>query len=171
MDAAPTPLEWLVAGILAAGFVITVIVQLPGRWADRLREVDVFGLLPGWNFFAPNPGRVDYHLLFRDELPNGARTPWREIPLTRDRRWFHAFWNPERRLKKTVFDAAGAIAVELRAGSPDVRLSVGYLHLMNFVTAYRRVYPFRSTQFLLMVSTPAHDTEPLEIIMSHPHAP
>lgn len=164
-----SPLEVAAIALLVGFFGLTVVCQVEGRWAEALRQRDMFGLFPGWNFFAPRPGSVDFHLLYRDELPGGALTDWREIPLTHQRRWHDWIWNPERRLKKVVFDAFTALAqvVTLEA---DVRLSVPYLVLLTYVTAYPRLYAFERTQFLLMMSTPDRPgSEPVEVVLSDRH--
>lgn len=164
-----SPVEFTAIFALASFFALTVLSQTGGRAALFLRDRDMFGLFPGWNFFAPDPGRVDFHLLFRDELPSGVVTSWREIPLTSGRRWHDWLWNPERRLKKVVFDAFAGLSqvVALRA---DVRLSIPYLVLLNCVSAYPRIYAFERTQFLVMMSTPAEpDEEPVEVVLSDRH--
>lgn len=69
----------------------------------RLRSA--FHFVPIWNFFAPNPGRWDYHLLYRDRLGDGTLTEWREaeeLTRTPDRRKWG--WNPELVRMKAVVD-------------------------------------------------------------------
>lgn len=165
----PTPGELAALLALAVFFGLTVVCQVDGRWAAALRHHDMFGLFPGWNFFAPRPGSMDFHLLFRDELPGGGITPWREIPITQGRRWHDWLWNPERRLKKVVFDSFSALT-QVVTQKADVRLSVPYLVLLNYVSNYPRLYPATKTQFMLMMSTPADpDQEPVEVIVSDRH--
>lgn len=155
---------------LAALFLLTVATQFDNRFSLFLRRRDFFGILPQWNFFAPTPGTVDYYLLFRDELADGSVTPWREIPLTADRRWHHWAWHPERRLKKALFDAVTHVAIHVRSGLTDVRLTVAYLVLLNFVAEYPRLYRFEKTQFLVMMSSAEDaDGEPSEVMLSELH--
>ncbi|MFN0051095.1 MAG: hypothetical protein ACKV0T_02830 [Planctomycetales bacterium] len=155
--------------LLVAFFLMTVLCQMDSLWASHVRSWDLVGLIPGWSFFAPNPGRVDFHLLFRDELPGGAVTNWQEIPLAEHRRWHDFLWNPQRRLKKVLFDSFGTLSRDLLRGS-NLQLSVPYLVLLSYVAQYPRLYPCVRTQFALMVSSPADpDAEPVEILMSERH--
>jgi hypothetical protein len=97
-------------------------------------------------------------------------TTWTEIPVTHTRRWSDCLWNPERRLKKVVFDAFSSLTQVVKVDA-DVRLSVAYLVLLTYVSGYPRLYAFEKTQFLLMMSTPAEpDKEPVEIILSARHS-
>jgi hypothetical protein len=155
--------------VVVVFFVLTIVCQIDGRWAEALRHRDMFGMFPGWNFFAPRPGCMDFHLLYRDELPGGQVTAWREIPLAEERRWHDWLWNPERRLKKVVFDAFSSLTqvVKLEA---DVRLSIAYLVLLTYVTGYPRLYIFERTQFLLMMSVPTEpNREPMDVVLSDRH--
>jgi hypothetical protein len=150
-------------------FGLTVVCQIDGRLTSFFRSHDLFGLIPGWGFFAPNPGRFDFHLLYRDELPVGTVTNWREIPVTGGRRWHDWLWNPERRLKKVLFDAFTSLSQVEKFGA-DAQLSVPYLLLLSYVSCYPRVYQCQKTQFLLMISLPSEpEREPVELVMSERH--
>lgn len=90
--------------IFALWAVASVAVLVP-RFTQWMREHDVAGLLPEWKFFAPIPGRGDFYLLYRD-LYAESITDWTEIDLGGERRWWNCFWNPRRRERKALFDAA-----------------------------------------------------------------
>lgn len=161
--------EQAAISLLAALFLIAVAGQTQGQLVAWLRHWDLFELVPAWNFFAPRPGRFDYHLLFRDEVAAGW-TGWREVRLYGERCWFDCLWNRRRRLKKAVFDATGAIQTEAGRGNADPRLTIPYLLLLMVVSGLARTYPASRTQFLVMISTASTpEQEPEEIIRSDQH--
>jgi hypothetical protein len=166
----PSPAEWICLGLLGGFLLLSAVCQVRSPVEDRIRQFDLFGWLPFWNFFAPRPGTLDFHLLYRDQISDGTITIWREIPLTHDRRWWNIFWNPGRREKKALFDAAlGIRRYSARTGG-DVRISVPYILLLTYVSGLRRIYPVEKTQFLVMASTPAEPhVDPQVLILSEMH--
>lgn len=165
-----TAAEWAAVAFLCLLFVLTALCQVPWSGRDRLRALDLFGLIPFWNFFAPRPGTWDFHLLYRDQLTDGSITPWREILLTAERRWWHALWHPHRRLKKALFDAGIGLWAYPKVEGRDLRISVPYLELLTYVSGLPRLYAATKTQFLVMASSLAHpDIEPVELVRSDMH--
>lgn len=60
---------------------------------------------PNWNFFAPYPGKWDYHLLYRDKRGDGSLTEWRETnELTETPHRFKWGWNPQMFRMKALVD-------------------------------------------------------------------
>lgn len=59
----------------------TIANQFHSWCPDWLKAADVFGLIPVWTFFAPNPGMTDYYLLYQDRLPAGSFDNWRRVEL------------------------------------------------------------------------------------------
>ncbi len=162
--------EWLGVGLLATVFVISAACQVRWPVEDRIRHWDVIGLLPYWNFFAPRPGVLDFHLLYRDEVADEQLTSWIEVRLMQERSWHDALWNPTRRSKKALLDAVAGIKRFVDAAPDgDARLSVPYLLLLTYVSAIPRGYAASKTQFLVMASTPASDAEPETLLMSELH--
>lgn len=147
-------LDGAAIGVMAAWFLASVLGQLPLRLTARLRRWDLCGLIPYWNFFAPRPGTSDFHLLYRDRLPDGTVTPWTEVPLCDSRRWWHVAWNPVKREKKALFDVAVQLLKEaLEAPRTELlQVSVPYLVLLSFVSALPRAVAATGTQFLVMLS-------------------
>ena len=82
---------------------------------EFLRQHDFFGLVPEWKFFAPIPGRGDFHLLFRDFFPQGT-TDGPQLDIGGPRRWWNFLWHPHRREKKAAFDAARESRASRRQG-------------------------------------------------------
>lgn len=171
MSIPATPAEGAALLILALFLILSAASQVRTPVENRLRTLDLFNWLPFWNFFAPRPGTLDFHLLYRDQLPDGVLTSWREIPLGQQRRWHDFLWNPRRRLKKALFDAAGGIKRKsAREDGPDVRITVPYLLLLTYVSGLPRIYPAVKTQFLVMASTPAAaESEPVVLLYSDLH--
>jgi hypothetical protein len=90
------------------------------RWCPAwLRAVDIFGLVPIWTFFAPNPGMTDYYLLYRDRLADGSFDNWREVDLKQSENGVRlALWNPTKRRHKALTDMV-SVLIRL-AHSPSV---------------------------------------------------
>ena len=146
-------LDYVAAGLILAWLLLSVIGQMPCELTQRLRALDMAGLIPNWSFFAPIPGTCDYFLLYRDELTDRSLTDWREITLCDDRQPLHIVWNPRKREKKALFDLTTALVREARTDAIDaVQLSVPYLILITYISSLPRAYPTRSTQFLLMMT-------------------
>lgn len=131
-----------------------------------LRKINALHILPIWTFFAPRPGMSDTHILFRDKLPDGHATRWEEVALVEPRRPFHSVWNPLKRLDKVAVDAISDVkTVKNRGDSRDVapetlqqhvKLSKGYLVLMNIAFSYPKLDPAaQARQFVVVESN--HD--------------
>ena len=54
----------------------TLFTQLPGNGFGRVREVDLFAVVPSWRFFAPRPATTDYHLFCRGSDSSGRHSAW-----------------------------------------------------------------------------------------------
>lgn len=173
------------ATVLVSWFSISVICQIPReieKWeATRLerwiRTRDVCGFIPSWHFFAPTPATDDLHLLYRDRLPGGNITRWREIPPGAPPKWFGPVWNPRRRQNKALIDISVELAktgVSLAGDAAGMQLSLAYIATLNFVSSLPRDYCADGTQFLIMRSkgvgedvdhhviflSPMHSSEP-----------
>ena len=119
-----------------------------------MKFYDIVGLIPAYNFFAPTPGTLDYHILVRDQSPEGLISPWRELPYLPSAGG--AFlWNPGRRHNKAIFDVMKDLAAwikELGAENASIYISTPYLTLLNYVSTLPRTDPAIRTQFMLMSS-------------------
>ena len=126
--------------LTAAPFVLwgaATVAQQFDRGNRFIRALDPTGLIvPDWRFFAPRPASHEYHLLYRDVMPDGAMTGWNEIDVGTDRSLRHLLWAPHRRLEKGLFDATTElIRVVEEVRDPAVtRLSAAYLALLTMVT-------------------------------------
>ena len=130
-------LHTVVALILLAWFVLSVINQFQFPWFNRVIASDLFSLIPYWTFFAPSPGRTDYHLIYRDRLPDGSITDWIEVDITQSRNFISFVWNPGKRSRKVLSDVAQSVARLVRLDprlADTVVISYQYLLILNYLT-------------------------------------
>lgn len=86
--------EWIVVGLLAVWFGVTVAYQIfLRRLVPVMVRWDVFRVVPSWNLYSGIPKAR--RLYFRDRDVAGRIGEWREIPLHRSRRAARAVFNPD----------------------------------------------------------------------------
>ena len=97
----------LIITFLAIWLLLTLIYQFPIPSLEKyIVSRTIVGVIPKWNFFAPTPGIVNFHLFYRDQLDNGSIGNWREVRFSSQKKsYFRALWNPKKRLNKAKFDA------------------------------------------------------------------
>lgn len=104
-----SPADGAVALFFALWLGLCVASQFSTDRINALKRFDVLQILPIWTFFAPNPGRSDYHVIGRDRLHDGTLTPWRDVlPIPRQDA-MSPFWNPRKRRTKVVVDAVATL--------------------------------------------------------------
>ncbi|WP_329410292.1 hypothetical protein OG563_47030 [Nocardia vinacea] len=150
-----------VAAGLAAWFLATALSQHPHPMFQRLRQADPTALLiPNWRFFAPEPARSDFHVLYRLDT-TGSTTAWTDIPAAAPRIWRETVWFPRRRHDKALFDICADI-LDTVANHPAVatRTSAYTLlreHVRRAITTNHPDGPPCGFQFLIATDT-GHDT-------------
>jgi hypothetical protein len=114
--------------------------------------VNVFGLIPTWTFFAPNPGMTDYHLLYRDRLADGSFDNWRQVELKGSENGCRlALWNPTKRKHKALSDTVSAlIGLSKHRASDALIVTVPYVLILNFVTSRPHSLGTTATQFMVL---------------------
>jgi hypothetical protein len=178
--------------LLATWFALSVLGQIgvrnPSSRFQRIRRWDWFGLIPIWTFFAPRPSWTDYHLLYRDRLMDGNLTPWTEVVLIEQRRWWHIVWNPGKHERKALIDfvrtftrevgrlknkivqtdleLSGCTAAQLPA---SIFMSSPYIALLHVVCHLPRLSKAHSTQFLIMKMDAVDSGDPSALILSAFH--
>lgn len=168
-------LDVLLVGALAILFIVSAAQQVfSGRWVKWMKNRDVFALIPIWSFFAPNPGRTDYHLLFRDQLVSGEWCPWREISQG-PRTALRSVWNPGKRRAKGLTDHISSLMRSLNGVELEPIVMVlhpSYLTLLRWVTMQASDPRSRSRQFLVAQTSgfgvESSDPEILFISLAHP---
>jgi hypothetical protein len=143
--------ESVAVGLFALWLLLSAAVLFP-KLSPIIRRADWLCLVPEWKFFAPNPGRHDFHLLYRDQFRDGTLTEWTEVSPTGKRRWWHFLWNPAKRGNKALFDTVSQLFDHVRAGDKTLEVSIPYLTLLNYVSSLPRTTSPVFTQFLLMCS-------------------
>lgn len=120
--------ESIIASVLALWFLLTIFCQFRyTKFSAYIRHtIDVFGLIPLWTFFAPNPGKSDYHLLYRDKIDEETNGEWEEMDITEERSFWSWCWNPDKRDKKILAD----VIQSLIASIPQYKSDKGYDLLM-----------------------------------------
>jgi hypothetical protein len=125
--------------ILGLWFLASIVNQCRFRWWTQISRFDTFNLLPAWSFFAPNPGRHDFHILYRDGIRD-ENSAWTEIAFASslDIRW-RWLWNPSRYADKAVNDLInGFFQILSREGGEELRavmVSSIYISLLQLVMA------------------------------------
>ncbi|MGB9308593.1 MAG: hypothetical protein WCB92_34365 [Mycobacterium sp.] len=138
-----------IATVFVVWLLASVLVYLPH--ADRvIRRHDHLLLIPNWQFFAPIPARHDCHFLYQDKYADGTLSQWTEVRIDGRRRWFNLAWNPDKRLRKALFDIEQQMIEHLAADDKGIEVSVPYLTLLNYVSRLQRTTPPRFTRFLMM---------------------
>lgn len=138
--------------IYVVWFAATIANQFHSRCPVWLRAVNIFGLIPIWTFFAPNPGMTDYYLLYRDRLPDGSFDNWKKIELKSSENGFRlALWNPTKRKHKALSDLVSAVAEFVKDhGAEAVFVSVPYILILNFITSRPHSLGTDGTQFMIL---------------------
>lgn len=162
----------VVITILALWFLLSALAQLKLGASKSLKNYDAFSLLPNWSFFAPRPGTVDYHLLFRDCVSSDECEKWQEIVLSDPRTPLAAVWNPGKRCKKALSDNVRVLVQFSKRGSIEgISLTVPYLATLNYITAIPRDRSITKTQFMILRSYGFHfNKSPDLILVSDLHA-
>jgi hypothetical protein len=130
----------------------TIANQFHSWGATWLRAVDIFGLIPIWTFFAPNPGMSDYYLLYRDRLPDGSFDNWRKIELKESENGFRlALWNPTKRKHKALSDIVSSLVSLAKDGRTEALIvTVPYILILNFITSRPHSLGTNGTQFMVL---------------------
>jgi hypothetical protein len=132
---------------------VTLVKQFRTRWARAVGRHDPFSLVPLWTFFAPNPGRSDLHLLFRDRLGDGTLSDWIELESAQARRLRSSVWHPEKHRTKAVHDAVSSIGMlRARHVGPEIMASGAYLMLLSLVCAANGLPDARQRQFVVVAT-------------------
>lgn len=159
-----TALSVLVVAVVVSWTLITVLNHLEGarRLVRPLTSYDICAAIPIWTFFAPNPGRTDVYLLYRDRDAEGQITAWRDIAFERRRAWW-CLWNPSRRIGKGVVDVTTDLTSDTEYAARALVnkkkvVEFPYVLLLNYVC--RQPADFRAGMRQFAVArTQGHGTE------------
>lgn len=145
------PSGLLILVFLICWFLISIPNQLTNRYGAWVQKINTYGFIPGWTFFAPTPGTLDYRLIYRDVLEDGTTGAWEEVDWCRPRLLLDAVWHPRRYKTKLIIDAINGLALVLAAMKKEgidveqeqqgLILSTPYVILLNIVMGIPRQSP------------------------------
>lgn len=150
-------------------FLLTIINQLNYRWVQKVKNYDVFHLLPRWTFFAPNPGVSDYHFVYRYKNGSNDVSAFTEMPLYDSRTISSAIWNSNKRVKKALSDLVMDLnrqCSSLELTEHNVKISFSYIALLNFLSNIPKDSDVTSMQFAILKSEGFIDETKPEIVIS-----
>ena len=146
--------------VFGAWFCASLAVYIPGL-KEAIRWLDQMYLIPEWRFFAPNPGRHDFYLLYRDWTVEGEARPWVQLLQEPSRHLSQAVWNPSKREHKAVLDIVSALGAHLAAEPETISLSIPYLSIVNYISeSLIHSEDVKSTQFMVMQSAGSVERAP-----------
>jgi len=154
----------LLCGFVVMWLMVTAFSHIPPFqfWVSRF---DQFHLIPRWNFFAPNPGDKDYHLVVRHRCLDGRLTEWQNVPLYVPRPKLACLWHPQKRAAKVLNDAVQSIRFLYRhEGVSDSGLPFSLPYLLLLRTVCRLAPPADDAtelQFAIIESTGHDETRAL----------
>jgi len=171
-----------VLAFLTLWFLISIPHQFTNGFGRRIKKLNIFGLIPGWTFFAPNPGISDYRFVFRDIFSEG-HSEWKEVEWCRCRRLVDALWHPQRHRTKLIVDCVSAfvltvqemrklgLATETEGDTPAWIVAVPYMALLNVTVSMPRASAdVRARQFAIIEQKPSEPSgKPRLIVCSAPH--
>jgi hypothetical protein len=106
----------------------------------------------------------DFHFLYRTVDLHGAVSRWSEVVLAGARRWHCFVWNPERRLRKSLFDMIVSLSRHVSVSSQLALISVPYISLL-LIAESRAVSPtVRFVQFTILVKSKSRLDEPATVL-------
>lgn len=108
-------LEFSVVSMLASWLVATLGCQVSTQLHQRISALDPFSSgIPNWRFFAPNPARHDFRVVYRCLYVDETQSEWIDAGGWWSRKVAHSFWFPDRRAGKSINDACSGMQ---RAGT------------------------------------------------------
>ena len=143
------------------------------KWfRNFVAKMDLFGLLPNWTFFAPNPGVSDYFLLYRVKFSDGKISEYKNISL-RNKRIVNAIWNPYKRRQKALNDFVQELRSyinEIHSNGRDpatIKISHGYIALLHYCSALcHSINNKDSIQFTILESFGHFETQKPKLVLN-----
>jgi hypothetical protein len=162
-------LEWSIVLLFGCWSLLSLLLQVP-KLNRRIRQYDIFLLIPEWKFFAPQPGQHDFSLLYRDIDREENYSAWKEIQISPERRWWNCIWNPMKRGQKAIFDFVVELSGLNRMQEETILFSNAYISLLMIVTREKRLLQNVRTQFIILRKyTQQEENEPEVLYLSRLH--
>lgn len=160
----------LVTIVLIVGFSFWILLSIINQFVHEsapFSNLDIFKLIPTWDFFSPIPLKVNYHLLYRDELENGCFTTWKDISPTIKRSPARFLFNPSyypfRVLDRSVLTLIKK-SEDSGGNFEEVEKCFAYRCLLNFVQAQQHAIATKRIQFLVLGLSPKSQSCELHIV-------
>jgi hypothetical protein len=163
-------------------FAVSIPNQFSGDRFNWIKNRNVYLLIPGWTFFAPNPGVTNYRYVLRDVYADGTSSEWEEVDWCESRRLVHSIWHPGRHRTKLIVDCINGLSitikdldrhgVDFRSHPQSYMVSTPYLALLNIAMRARpKQAGAVSRQFAIVEQHPSTNNQspPRLIICSPPH--
>lgn len=165
-------MEALITFVYISWFSITLLCQRQTALANAIRARDVFSIIPVWTFFAPNPEVLNFHLLYRDLLPDGKYTPFLEITLC-NHSMLRTLWYPKRRHWKVLVDVVHTLTHFSNASSEErrkVEETLPYIILANYVSNLPHTPEAIGTQFAIFSAQGQLSEDQKLVLLSKNHS-
>lgn len=135
--------------------ILTIPYQFDTEFSKNIARYDRLGLIPRWTFFAPNPGKIDIHLLVRFGKGDERISEWEEIFFIeehkRDSIIMRSIFNTNRRFEKMLFDFVNDVRL-LKKQISQIRHSSEYILLLSFTESLAIQRQADEVQFMLVGS-------------------
>lgn len=126
--------------------VLSLVCQGNHPIVKSIKSHDVFGLIPNFKFFCPNPVRNDYHLYYRKCNALNGWDQWEEICIPKRHRIFSMLWNPGKRERKVFTSAIRKIKTTYKNKPERVKGPV-YTFFLKYILQYASAGDTDSVQF------------------------
>lgn len=157
-------IESAVTGAIVTHVVATMIQNTPDSFNQDVGRFFKGWTIPGWRFFAPNPGVQNVHLLIRTRDRHNPKnvTTWVDCTPVIQHKLVNMFWNPKSRGPKALFDAMQQLSV-MSGNYVDFRWAVdrseSYEIIMQAAWNYARSSLNEEIQFMLLNEFPSNPEE------------
>jgi hypothetical protein len=126
--------------------MLTFVVQTDNKLTWRVKEYDIFNLLPNYKFFCPVPARRDYQLYFRSYNGLEMIHEWKRIEVFPKRNFMSWLWNPSKKKVKSFSRIVQVIGKKYRNKS-TVSYGFMYMQLVNYIKSFQTDELIREIQF------------------------
>lgn len=140
---------------LAVWLAATGIRQVNATWFINSVPNCLLDYLPLWTFFAPNPGRSDIRLLYRDRPDSESDGEWLECCRRPHPSPWRFLWNPHKLEEKAVIDLALLLCrmhMSLSVDRDIVMMTWPYLVLLSRAIAEPRNSKRGERQFSILAT-------------------
>jgi hypothetical protein len=163
--------------IFVLWFICTIICQFKGKAADFVHtHLDVLNLIPLWTFFAPRPGKSDYHIIYRDKSPDQSMSEWTEVELSEGRNFLDFIWNPRKRNKKVLSDIIQTLIITFSKYPKDedrklLMYTFPYIMVLQLVSQQKSKIANPSLRQFVLAESPGYleERDPNFILISKFH--